>query len=425
MSTRVEFFPTPGGTEFRLLVNDVRQPVDSWAITAPSALLPPSICSIGWRRRTRLGGQRFRACRTRCGRQPVRGRGRRARAAPTLGSRRADRDLRHRHQPGVLRIAAVAPADGPGDRGRGAHWRLAQGGRWPPPPLLGAFFHCRSRRRHCRRWHRSGARLLAIGRLQNFCLPQPSRGQRRWAGCCRPSRSCRPMPSPSISSARGVHATGPDSPSRRRHQFDPAARSPGRLCDRQFNQFAEARPIYTLPGGRFVVLAPTLRRALNEVRKRQSSTAAVKRALMAAPRAVLRAALEDPDDPTLVDRLDSLFVETPAYSDRVTGLGIWTPRVLPWIQRVGSDCSVRTRRRAAKHRAASSLATAGSILARRGGDPARTGRECDRPWRTRRHLDAGWRTAGRGPGQRGDPSRAHGTVEPSAWRPARPPKPAD
>ena len=40
MSTRVEFFPTPGGTEFRLLVNDVRQPVDSWAITAPSALLP-------------------------------------------------------------------------------------------------------------------------------------------------------------------------------------------------------------------------------------------------------------------------------------------------------------------------------------------------------------------------------------------------
>lgn len=107
--------------------------------------------------------------------------------------------------------------------------------------------------------------------------------------------------------------------------------------DDQFNRFVEARPVYTLPGGRFVVLTPTLRRALNEVRRCQSSTATVRRAMMAAPRAVLRSALESDDDPTLVERLETLFVETPAYSDRVTGLGIWTPRVVPWIQRVGTD----------------------------------------------------------------------------------------
>lgn len=107
--------------------------------------------------------------------------------------------------------------------------------------------------------------------------------------------------------------------------------------DSQFNQFSTVRPVYTLPGGKLLVLAPALRRALGEVRRRQSGTASAKRALMAAPRAVLHAALEQGDDPTLVEQVDSLFVETPAYSDRVAGLGVWTPRVVPWIQRVGAD----------------------------------------------------------------------------------------
>lgn len=107
--------------------------------------------------------------------------------------------------------------------------------------------------------------------------------------------------------------------------------------DSQFNQFSTVRPVYTLPGGKLLVLAPALRRALGEVRRRQSGTASAKRALMAAPRAVLHATLEQGDDPTLVDQVDSLFVETPAYSDRVAGLGVWTPRVVPWIQRVGTD----------------------------------------------------------------------------------------
>ena len=120
---------------------------------------------------------------------------------------------------------------------------------------------------------------------------------------------------------------------------DPAL-SPGlqsAFADDQFNRFAEARSVYTLPGGRFVVVTPTLRRALNEVRKRQSARSSDKRAFMAAPRAVLRSVLEGEDDPTLVEQLDKLFVETPAYYDRVTGLGVWTPRVVPWIQRAATD----------------------------------------------------------------------------------------
>lgn len=105
----------------------------------------------------------------------------------------------------------------------------------------------------------------------------------------------------------------------------------------QFNRFSQVRPVYTLPGGKLLVLAPTLRRALAEVRRRQSGPPSGKRALMAAPRAVLRASLEATEDPTLVDQINDLFVDTPAYSDRVAELGIWKPRILPWIQRVGTD----------------------------------------------------------------------------------------
>ena len=105
----------------------------------------------------------------------------------------------------------------------------------------------------------------------------------------------------------------------------------------QFHRYSQVRPVYTLPGGKLLVLAPTLRRALGEVRRRQSGPSSGKRALMAAPRAVLRASLEAAEDPTFVDQIDGLFVDTPAYSDRVAELGVWKPRVLPWIQRVGTD----------------------------------------------------------------------------------------
>ncbi len=106
---------------------------------------------------------------------------------------------------------------------------------------------------------------------------------------------------------------------------------------KQFNSFAEARPVYSLPGNTFVVLMPTLRRALAEVRRHQSSPAAVKRELMANPRGFLRAALEADDDPTLLERVESVFVETATYSDRVIGLGLWEPREVPWLARTPTN----------------------------------------------------------------------------------------
>ncbi len=112
----------------------------------------------------------------------------------------------------------------------------------------------------------------------------------------------------------------------------------------QFHRFATARSVYTLARGVFVVVAPPLRRALDEVRRVQAGTAATRRAFLAAPRAFLREALGDETDPTVIE---GVFCETQAYSDRVLGLGIWQPRVLPWISLetndwFGSDGTKRT-----------------------------------------------------------------------------------
>jgi hypothetical protein len=96
----------------------------------------------------------------------------------------------------------------------------------------------------------------------------------------------------------------------------------------QFHRWPTARSVYTLPGGVYVVLAPPLRQALEVVRKAAAGTPAQRRAFLREPRAAIRAAIGDEADAAV---LDSLVIETPAWSERVIGLGLWQPRVLPWI----------------------------------------------------------------------------------------------
>lgn len=111
----------------------------------------------------------------------------------------------------------------------------------------------------------------------------------------------------------------------------------GAFGQKQFNDFPDVRQVYTLPGNVFLVLTPALRRVLSVVRRHQTSAIGVKRALLAAPRAYLSADLEGDDDPTLLDQVETLFIETPAYSDRVIGLGLWEPRDVPWVTGIPID----------------------------------------------------------------------------------------
>ena len=102
----------------------------------------------------------------------------------------------------------------------------------------------------------------------------------------------------------------------------------------QFHRFGTARNVYTLPGGLFLVPTPQLHKALSIVRQTQQEPVARRRALLREPRAFLHDARADDTDATCMDQL---FRETPAWSERVIGLGLWVRRVLPWLPRVGNE----------------------------------------------------------------------------------------
>jgi hypothetical protein len=100
------------------------------------------------------------------------------------------------------------------------------------------------------------------------------------------------------------------------------------FAHRQFNGFSDARTVYALGSGNMLVLSPPLRRALSVVRRIQSAAPTTRRALFSNPRLYLREALGD-DEETLIE---NVFRDTGAYSERVIGLGLWQPRVVPWIE---------------------------------------------------------------------------------------------
>jgi hypothetical protein len=102
----------------------------------------------------------------------------------------------------------------------------------------------------------------------------------------------------------------------------------------QFHRWPGARSVYALPGGVYVTVSPPLRRALDVVRKAASAPIEHRRALLREPRPAIREAIGDEADSALIE---SLLVETRAWSDRVIALGLWKPRVLPWISLQAND----------------------------------------------------------------------------------------
>jgi hypothetical protein len=104
--------------------------------------------------------------------------------------------------------------------------------------------------------------------------------------------------------------------------------------EEQFLRFRTFRSVYTLGNGWYVVLSPPLQRALAEVHRLATAPAETRRAFAAAPRAFLREALGQDVDPTVIEQL---FQETPAWSERVIGLGLWQKRALPWVPQQPTD----------------------------------------------------------------------------------------
>jgi SNF2-related domain/Helicase conserved C-terminal domain len=97
----------------------------------------------------------------------------------------------------------------------------------------------------------------------------------------------------------------------------------------RFRREPSGRDVYLLKDGAFVFIDPALRPALDVVRKMQDRPAGEKRQFILNPRPVLRQILGD----ELADKLDleTLFVETEQFSERVSGVDVWRKAVLPWL----------------------------------------------------------------------------------------------
>ena len=339
MTIELAFAPTTVSTEFKLLDGGIAQPVDSWAISAPRALLP----AIDLFNRFVADNRAL------------------ADGDLVLVEHAAIADLSAAeaailHLPSlseaVARVATSGIVVRP-DFAATLQWRRSTGNAIVGAERIGAWLRIGDRLGRLSSalfaiaeavtavgasGEDPATRLIAVGRLQEL-LPAATQDGSATIGGLLPAIDIIQSDAFSLDLV-GEGATMRLVPILHRAGDAEPLLTPdlqAAFGDDQFNRFSDVRSVYTLPGGRLLVLAPALRRALSEVRRRQSGTASVKRALMAAPRAVLRSALEVASDPTLIDQVESVFVETPAYSDRVTGLGIWTPRVVPWIQRVGTD----------------------------------------------------------------------------------------
>jgi hypothetical protein len=102
------------------------------------------------------------------------------------------------------------------------------------------------------------------------------------------------------------------------------------FIDQAFGADGPAHDAYVVGRNRYVLIDPSLKRALDVIKAKRRAPAHERRAFLRNPRAALaEAALVEADDtPTAV-----LFIETKNYSDRVEGLGLWERPKLPWLVR--------------------------------------------------------------------------------------------
>ncbi|MBB4015712.1 MULTISPECIES: DEAD/DEAH box helicase [Chelatococcus] len=91
---------------------------------------------------------------------------------------------------------------------------------------------------------------------------------------------------------------------------------------------AQSRDAYVLDRNTYLVLDPSLKIALDVVRKKRAAPKAERIAFLKNPRADIAEAIGDKSHEAAM----SLLVETWQYSERVLGLGVWEPPPLPWLK---------------------------------------------------------------------------------------------
>lgn len=97
----------------------------------------------------------------------------------------------------------------------------------------------------------------------------------------------------------------------------------------RFRREANVRPVYVLRNGEYLFIDPSLRPALDVVRRLQDAPEAQRRSFILNPRKVMRDALGEEEAEAI--GLEDLFIDTEQFSARVAGVDVWRAPVLPWI----------------------------------------------------------------------------------------------
>ena len=103
---------------------------------------------------------------------------------------------------------------------------------------------------------------------------------------------------------------------------------------KRFAERFRALPVnrrYSAGQNTFIVLTPQLERALAAVKRVQDDAESARRAFVTNPQPYIRHTLRIDDDGTDEAVLDLVFSDA-ELSERVKGVGVWTPKVLPWIK---------------------------------------------------------------------------------------------
>ncbi len=101
-----------------------------------------------------------------------------------------------------------------------------------------------------------------------------------------------------------------------------------RFAHEVFAGEARSRDAYVLAKNTYLVLDPSLKTALDVIRKKRTAPKAERIAFLKNPRADIAEAIGDESGEAAM----SLLVETWQYSERVLGLGVWEPPPIPWLQ---------------------------------------------------------------------------------------------
>ena len=112
-------------------------------------------------------------------------------------------------------------------------------------------------------------------------------------------------------------------------------------CDKFAQQFRAQRDVnstYALESGNYVYIDPSIRTALQVVKKKQAATLEERIAFLMSPSAAISQAYGDGADRGVDVAIgDTIFFETAEYSERVTGFGEWLPPQIAYLEKAENN----------------------------------------------------------------------------------------